>query len=139
MTSFAAERPAIESRFATQFIAAPISFDNVADSAAVTAAKQAGSPWVRLAIINGESRTAGVAGDGDIRIEHQGQIVVQVFVRDGTGTATARSLADAAAAVFRHARFDGIACFSPSMQIVGNDGFGCYQINVSTPYRRFTN
>jgi hypothetical protein len=139
VTTFAQERPAIESRFATLFTSAPIAFENAPDSPALAAAKAAGDPWVRLTIVNGESRTAGIAGPGDVLVEHAGRIVVQVFVRDGTGTATARGLADAAAAVFQHARFEGIRSYSAGVNAIGNDGHGYYQINVSTPYRRFTN
>lgn len=139
MTTFAQERPAIEGRFVAMFTAAPIAFDNAPDSPALAAAKAAGEPWVRLTIVNGDSRSAGIAGENDILVEHFGRIVVQVFVRDGGGTAAARAIADAAAAVFQHARFDGIRSYAAAIRNVGNDGNSYYQINVSTPFRRFTN
>lgn len=139
MTTFAEELPAIHDRFLSLFTAAPISFDNSADSPELKSAKAAGEPWVRLTIVNGDSRSAGIAGENDILVEHFGRIVVQVFVRDGTGTAAARAIADAAAAVFQHARFDGIRSYAAAIRTVGNDGHGYYQINISTPYRRFTN
>lgn len=139
MTTFAQERPAIEGRFVVMFTAAPVSFDNSPDSPELKSAKSAGEPWVRLTIVNGDSRSAGIAGENDILVEHFGRIVVQVFVRDGTGTVAARAIADAAAAVFQHARFDGIRSYAAAIRNIGNDGHGCYQINVSTPYRRFTN
>ena len=131
--NFAQERSSIEARFTTQWAGrTPIAFDNVA----FTPPANQGA-FVRLAIRNGDSNTAGVQGTGSVLTEHQGRIWVQVFVKEGTGTAAARGHADAAAAIFGNSRFDGIRCYAPEIKHVGADGNGYHQINVSIPYRRF--
>lgn len=135
--NFAEERAAIEGRFANLFSDAPVAYENVQDSAALAAAKAAGRAWVRLAIMNTEGRTAAIGGDGDVLDEQLGRVWVQVFVKEGTGTAAARVLVDSAAAAFRHAKFSGLRFYTPSIKSVGTDGSGYYQFNVSVPFRRF--
>jgi len=139
MTTFAGERGPIESRFLTNLASTPVCFENVPDPSAVTSAKGAGSPWVRLTIRDTASRTAGIAGANDILEEHRGLIIAQVFTRENTGTAAGRTLATTIATLYRHARFSGIKCLTPFCRVVGNDGNGWLQINVEVPYRRFSN
>lgn len=137
--NFAEERAAIESRFSEMFTAAPIAWENVAESAELQTAKGSAQPWVRLSIRNGDSLTSAIGGatGADILAMHQGRIWVQVFVAEGTGTQMARQMADTARDVYRQARFSGIKCYEPSMSAAGvSDGW--YQVNVSVPYRRYS-
>jgi len=98
--SFDAERQAIESRFAANFTS--LAADRIAYENVKFKQPTSGS-WVRLTIRNGDARQASIANSPLNR--YIGVIVVDVFVPEDTGTATARQLAESAAAVFRNVQF----------------------------------
>ncbi|MEM7444292.1 MAG: phage tail terminator-like protein [Pseudomonadota bacterium] len=94
-----------------------------------------GAPWVRLTIVDGEARQASLGSPGANLHRHTGVIMVQVFVPIDSGTRTARELADEAAEIFRHQRFDAIRCDVPSVREIGPDDVW-FQVNMSCPFRR---
>jgi len=96
-----------------------------------------GTPWVRLAVINGESETAGITGSAPM-VRDRGLVACQIFVDKNAGTDAALGYADAFLALFEHKRFDGILTYSGSVATTGvSDGW--YQLNVTIPFRRVRN
>jgi len=126
--SFATERAAIEGRLASNWTTTDIAYVNV------PFAPDNAAPWVRLNILNGESGPRNV-NDGK---RHLGVIVLQIFVPQNTGTATARTYADSLATIFEDAQFSGILCGVASIETIGNTGTW-YQINVTVGYWRDEN
>jgi Bacteriophage related domain of unknown function len=125
--SYAAERQAIEQRFAAAWTATPIAWDNVSFTPPT-------GPWVRLHIVNGDAFQAAM-GAPTVMVRHPGTVIVEVYVPPGTGTDTGRGLADQAAAIFRFATFDGIVCGTPTLQPVEHAD-GWFQIRVAVAFRR---
>lgn len=122
-------RKDVETRFQNYWgTTTEVLYDNM------TRVPERGTPWVRLTINEGQSNIIGIADTNLYR--NLGVIIVQVFVPEGQGTASARQLADQAAAIFRGAQFgSGITCRAPQLANIGViDGW--YQINVSVPFFR---
>src|SRR5512143_941774 len=106
--SYDAQRQAIEERFHDNWTATPLSkvaWDNVAF------APPPNDEWVRLSIVGGDSNRMTI---GSSLHRSVGIIYVSCFVPVAKGSARAFALADAAAAIFRDAEFNGILCRSPA-------------------------
>lgn len=73
-------------------------------------------------------------------VRYAGQIVLQIFRKEGTGTGRTGELADAFGDIFRRAQFEFgdsglISCQIPNKLPVGpSDGW--YQTNIRVPYYR---
>lgn len=122
--SYAAERAAIESRWASMWVTGspatprtPTRYETVPGFDPPPT-----EPWVSLFILSGEARQASVGSPGDNFFRTASNITVQIFVPvlDAQGVpispAAARradDLADHAAAIFRGATFSGIRCRAP--------------------------
>ena len=131
--SFAAERQAIESRFASAWASAtPVKYENALFEPPTNA------PWVALHILQADAQPGSLKSSTQLHL-HRGVIVVQVFVPEESGTAAALTLADNVAAIFRSVEFAAgsgpIACFSPTLRKVGPQD-GWFQINVNAEYLR---
>ncbi len=125
---YEAERQAIESRFETQWASATsIDFDNV------DFVPTPGTSFVRLTILDGDSRQVSL-GDSPL-YRSIGVIIISIFTPLDIGSATGRTLADNAAAIFRGWQSSGIVCRSPSIQRVGKTN-GWFQYNVNVPFYR---
>lgn len=135
--TFELERKNIEEEFAAGWTSAttPIAYDNVKGLVKGTAMVKDSTglaEWVRLEIINGPSDNVAIGGSP---VRHTGTIVVNIFVKSGTGTDRARELADTVRGIFNNTSFDGIQCFATSLDTIGdNEGF--YQMTCITPYYR---
>lgn len=128
--SYADERDAICSRFEAHWASrTPLAWPN--RGFAVPPERE----WIRLTILDGDTRQVSIGSPGANIHRHSGVIVIQVFVPIDSGTRTARDLADQAAAIFRNQRFDGIRCDVPSVREIGPDGVW-FQVNMSCPFRR---
>jgi hypothetical protein len=95
--------------------------------------------WVALKIVNGVARVAGICASTPLN-RYQGLIIVDVFVPEDTGTATARTLAESAASIFRNKQFSSgnsgtITTRVPSIAQVGIVN-GWYQLSVSVGFHR---
>lgn len=118
---------AVIARWASAWTQTPTAHGNVPFDPA------AGTPWVRLSVIDGAGQQASVGAPQAVLERHAGVIVVQVFTPSGEGEGRARWLADQAAAVFRRQSFSGVSCRTPSFARLGESG-GWFQVNVSIPY-----
>lgn len=124
--SYAAERQAIEQRFAAAWTATPIAWDNVDFTPPAGA-------WVRLHIENGASFQASMGVP--IHVRCPGLIQIAVFVPVGTGLGLSASLADQAGAIFRFALFDSIVCRSHFKRgVPEQDGWSAAIVEV--PFHR---
>lgn len=124
----------------TTWIDCPQAYDGITESAAVTAAQEAKTPWIRCTIRTGESFIACLAERPEDR--HTGLVLLQVFTKQPVEVTSSDLPAGVAASAiasslyehWRHLSLDGVETLTPSQQIVGPlDGY--YQINVSVPYR----
>lgn len=136
MAGFADERRAIEERFTTNWgSTAPVRWENV------EFVVPKNSEWVEISVDPGESHQITLQGQNDGINRYPGQIVIQLFAPDGSGTQEIKTLADTAAGIFRRANFQAgssglIRCRIPWFQQVGRNEAGNYQINVIVPYFR---
>ncbi len=128
--SFESARQYIEEHFSSGWLDTSIAYENVSFS------PEEGTPWVRLTILDADSRQVSMGSTKLYR--NNGVIVVQIFVPENTGTGDARSMADQVAAIFRGTQFNGITCRAPSPRRVGTAN-GWYQLNVSIPFFFDTN
>jgi len=134
--SFADERQAIENRFSTLWTeSAKIMYENQQREEPKDDAS-----WVALFIVDTPGNQIDLR---DVALHRQGGIIiVQVFVREGVGTQSARVLVDAVATIFRRATFSvgasgTIKCRTTSIESLGvSDGW--FQMNASTPFIRDT-
>ena len=124
--TFEAARKNIEQRWADNWLYSAYVFDN-------RPAPEGEEVWVRLTILDGDTEQASIGGPTSL-YRHFGIIAVQVFVKEQTGTAKARQLADTVASIFRGQKFNGILCRSPAVQRVGVIE-GWFQINVNVPFQ----
>jgi hypothetical protein len=93
--------------------------------------------WARLADVPGLSSTPEI-GIGPC-VRRAGIVVVQLFVRSNTGTLAITRAADTLVSHFQFytapdAQFE---CFAASANVIGDEGSGWWQVNVSIPYRAY--
>jgi Bacteriophage related domain of unknown function len=125
--SFLSEQSAIETLFALSWTATPIAEDNTDfNPSALT-------EWVRIVVLNADGQVASLGDDPLIR--YRGIVVVQIFVKSGTGWGRSMTLADLVTPIFKNVRLGSIQLGVPSPNRVGPSG-GWYQVNVDCPYYR---
>jgi hypothetical protein len=134
--SFADERAAIAGRFSSNW--SGTTADRIRWENQKFRQPESGA-WVSLSIRNGEARVAGISANDPLN-RYLGIIIVDVFVPEDTGTDTARTLADAAAAIFRNVQFSAgssgtITTRVPSIFPAGTRN-GWYQLSMSVRYHR---
>ena len=93
--------------------------------------------WARLADVPGLS-SAPEVGIGPC-VRRTGIIMVQLFVPSYKGTLAITKAADT---LVQHFEFYSdptgpFDCFAASANVIGDDGHGWYQVNVSIPYRAY--
>ena len=127
--SFESTANTIRSRFNTQFSSSrpnvEIAWENVHFE------PNNGKPWVRFTITEGESFQSAITPE----FRHPGVIIVQVFTPDGQGDGEARAIADDVVSAFQGVTDAGIIYRAGSVNVIGADGNGWYQINVSIPFQ----
>jgi hypothetical protein len=125
---------------ATMWIDYPQAYDGVKASAAVRAAQDAKSPWVRCTIQTGDSFPACKGSRTEIR--RTGVVFLQVFVQDPEVASSSELPSGILASIiassldlhWQYVLLDGVETMAPTHTRVGPlDGY--YQINVSVPYR----
>lgn len=119
-------QPILEARMAT-WTTTPICWPNTPPLTALN------TPWVRFTVIT-FARTWPTSPSGTKRVM-DGEIVVQVFTPSGTGSGTARTLADAIGTLFNKHASGGVQCHEPKAPVVVGDIDGWYQINAIIPWR----
>ena len=136
--SFEDERRAIEARFADNFTATPIKYENVPFDAPDDAA------WVALSMSGTRERGAVKMGlkAGEFN-RYPGVIRVDIYIPEDTGTAVARQHADTIRAIFKDQKFSAgssgvITTRAPRYETLGVEN-GWYHGRVTTPYYRDAN
>lgn len=92
-------------------------------------------PWIRLFISDGDSNQIDL-GANPATIRYAGLIFIQVFTKVDEGDAEALQLADSAKNIFHNWCGETVRCRAAKVKVIGNDGFGWYQINVAIPFYR---
>lgn len=118
-----------ETKFQTDWAATPVEWENFPESAALTAAKNAKSPWVRFVIRDGSGARKTVGADSRVN-RFAGSLIHQIFVAQKTGTAVARDYADAIAGIWDG--FSGESDLEFRTPVITNvgDNSGWFQLNV---------
>lgn len=95
------------------------------------------SIWARLADIPGLSSTPEVGNGPSVR--RTGILVIQLFVPSYKGTLAITKAADTLVQHFEYysAPEGPLDFFAVSPNVIGDDGNGWYQVNVSIPYRAY--
>ena len=123
-----------ESKMETDFTSIPIEFENLTESAALVAAKNAKTPWSRFVIRDGDGNLITIGSD--VRLDRfAGVMIAQVFVIQGSGTKAARGYADDISAIWKG--FSGEPClqfFTPAISVIGETS-GWFQININIPFQ----
>ncbi len=88
--------------------------------------------WVRLAVIEGESRQVSMGQCRTFR--RVGVVAVQIFVPVGDGTGLAKSLADSVRDTFEGLTIDGVIFRATSLNPAGTQG-AWVQFNANTPFQ----
>lgn len=93
--------------------------------------------WARLADIPGLSSTPEVGNGPSVR--RTGLLVIQLFVPAYKGTLSITKAADTLAQHFEYysAPEGPLDFFAVSPNVIGDDGNGWYQVNLSIPYRAY--
>ena len=123
------ERVVIEGHFKNTWNDfAPVLFENVRKAPPKT------GPWVRFQIQNGEKVQASI-GTSQLH-RNTGQVIIQVFVKKGTGIGKLHDMVDMAINCFDTVQLDSIQFRAAYKLLVGDVGDEYYQINVIAPYYR---
>ncbi|WP_423812407.1 phage tail terminator-like protein [Pseudomonas asiatica] len=95
------------------------------------------SIWVRLVDIPGLSSTPEVGNGPSVR--RTGVMVIQLFVPTYKGTLAIAKAADTLVQHFEYysAPEGPLDFFATSASVIGDDGNGWYQVNLSVPYRAY--
>ena len=90
-----------------------------------------GAGWVRIALNEVDGDFAGLGTDNTIR---RGQVFVQIFVAEGSGSAALSALTEKAERWLATWPVNAVTMRTPSIQHVGPDGAGWTQKNVVAEY-----
>lgn len=93
--------------------------------------------WARLAHVPGLASSPEI-GNGPV-VRSTGLVIIQLFVPLDTGDLTITRAADTLVSHFQFytapdAQFE---CFEASAAVIGDEGNGWWQVNVSIPYRAY--
>ncbi len=134
---FSDEHSQLRTRFAAGMLAAspttPIDWPNIALDPKPTG----DTTWVRFSIVDAIDGTVqttfGATTNNHMSV---GLVVIQIFTPENAGDAGALAMADTVAAIFRNWGGSTVRCRAASKKVIGLDGHGWYQVNVSIPFKR---
>jgi len=89
--------------------------------------------WARLTIIDGLTQQMDI-GAPTKTFRTVGLIIVQVFAPLDAGSIGVLTQADTIAALFRNWAGQDVLCRAATINTIGNDTFGWYQVNVEIPF-----
>ena len=133
--TYEAAHNAIRTRMNSQFSApAQVAYPN----AQFTPPVDDDTTWVRLAILDGQSRQASMGAASNMH-RHPGIVVVSIFAPLNRGDKSALETVDEVSAIFRNWRDAStrLRFFSPEVEHIGTED-KWYQINVSFMFERDT-
>lgn len=120
----------LRARFNSQFSSLPIAWPNVSFTP-----PEPKSAWVRFNVIDGEQKQTSI-GNTTNNHRNVGLVVIQIFTPDNEGDSLALTTADTIAAIFRNWCGTTVHCRASSVKVIGPDGLGWFQVNVTTPFQR---
>lgn len=122
-----------EEKFDTDWTVTPVEWENVPESDALIAAKEVKNPWVRFTIRDGDGNRQTVGSINRFN-RYAGVLIIQVFVAQKTGTATARTYAGLIAEIWDG--YSGEPCleFGPAAITVVGETEGWFQFNVTISF-----
>jgi hypothetical protein len=136
--SFEAERARIETHFRDQWALTPFSstvviFEN-------TPTKQPPGDFLIHRIASGDGSQMELVGDGPALHRYVGVVQIDILVTPGSGTATARKMADSICALYRRQQLIDnaggiITCRTPSVRSMGMMAER-YRLVVTVPFMR---
>jgi hypothetical protein len=89
--------------------------------------------FIRVNIFRGDAPQKTMGGPTGNTFRQLGVIVIQIFVPSDNGTKDANDIASELCTIFRNKQFDGVTCYSPGINDIG-DVEGWYQINVNCDF-----
>lgn len=89
--------------------------------------------WARVSYMGGDGFIAGMGDEPCTR--ETGMLAIQLFIRNGEGTATLSNLADSLGKWLAFYAVGSLELLAASKIDVGDDKQGFYQMNVNVPYR----
>jgi hypothetical protein len=90
--------------------------------------------WARFTVDCGEEKQMDIGSEVKT-FRTPGELIIQLFAPLNTGTFTIRGSAKSIADMFRNWYGNTVTCRESSIQDIGSDGFGWYQINVRIPFK----
>ena len=127
--SYAAVQRELESYFATNWTDTIIVYDNVPKPSF-----NDDDMWVRFTVTYGSAKQISMgAGDSNFH-RFQGLVNVQIFAPLDAGSKPALELADKVVELFTANRIGQSQMYTAETQILGDDGFSRYQVNVVCPF-----
>ena len=127
--SYAAVQRELESYFATNWTDTPVVYDNVPKPDI-----NDDDPWVRLTLTYSSARQVSMGAGNSNFHRFQGVANVQIFSPIDVGSKPALELADKVVGLFTANRIGQSQMLTAETQILGDDGFSRYQINVVCPF-----
>ena len=122
-----------EEKFDTDWTATPVEWENVSESDALIAVKNAKTPWVRFTIRDGDGNRQTIGSDSRLN-RYAGSLIIQIFVAQKTGTASARTYAAIIAAIWDGYAGEPCLEFGPADITVVGETEGWFQFNVTVPF-----
>lgn len=121
---------AMQSFFNTQWASAtPIVWGSDAP------AKPTDGTWVRFNVNHADGSQASMGSPGSNRFDRSGQVIVQIFQKQGGHGIDARDKASSALDIYSGAVDGGVRYENARVNEVGDDGFGFHQVNVIADFR----
>lgn len=117
---------AIESHMAVNWVESEVAYPNVQFQDGL-------DEFVRLNISYIGSRQASIGGPRNVH-RFFGMAIIQIFVPINTGTKRVNDLTDVVKQLFTAKQFQGITFSTPDPIVVGDDGYGKFQVNVNCPF-----
>lgn len=93
-------------------------------------------PWVRISFNDTNSDYRSIGGEEQlVRVERQAVFIIQLFIKQNTGTSDGQTLAESIADLYELQRGDRPIYYdAPTIAEIGNDGEGWYQYNIRVAY-----
>jgi len=127
--SYAAVQRELETYFTDNWPDTPVVFDNVPKPDI-----NDNNTWVRLTITYSSARQVSMGAGSSNFHRFQGVANVQIFAPLDVGSKPALELADKVVGLFTGNRIGQSQMFTAETQILGDDGFNRYQVNVVCPF-----
>src|SRR5690606_11746569 len=123
--SYLQEKIDVEQYFLDNWVDTPVAFENCSMAEAVE--------WVRLTVLNGDSKQVTMGDDPAFR--HYGVVMVQVVIRPDVGSGRALELADKVNSLFINKVLGNLQFRIPQIKR-GPQSPEWYQLNVSIDFYR---